>query len=65
LLRLSEALDRTENGHIRSVRCRILKGEVTLIPEALPKGDFEIRKATAVLPDFEKAFGVKAMFSSA
>jgi exopolyphosphatase/guanosine-5'-triphosphate,3'-diphosphate pyrophosphatase len=65
LLRLSEALDRTENGHIRSVNCRVLKGEVTFIPEALPNGDFEIRKAVAVLPDFEKVFGVKAMISSA
>jgi exopolyphosphatase/guanosine-5'-triphosphate,3'-diphosphate pyrophosphatase len=62
ILRLAEALDRTESGQIRSIQCRFnaSQREVYFIPDALASGDFEIRKAAAVLPDFEKAFGVKA-----
>lgn len=62
LLRLAEALDRTENGHIRAVKCRFdrVLGEWILVPDMVADGDFEVRKAAAVLPDFEKAFGIKA-----
>jgi exopolyphosphatase/guanosine-5'-triphosphate,3'-diphosphate pyrophosphatase len=59
LLRVAEALDRSESGSIQSLACQILPdgAGARLIPTAFANGSFELREAQAALPELEKAFG--------
>jgi exopolyphosphatase/guanosine-5'-triphosphate,3'-diphosphate pyrophosphatase len=63
LLRLCESLDRSESGNVREVRCEISwdGSEVRFRPRVTPGGEFELRDVRDVLPDFERAFGVRVV----
>ena len=63
-VRISEALDRNEYGHVEKIQCTVEQDQIKIILSARRVADLEIAAANLSGKAFKKVFGKKLVFES-